>query len=105
MTRMGRMSVPLGTHGPMRPDILLAFEHAWPRHTGHKEEQIRRELGITPARYYQLLGRAAESREGMATHPITARVVRSRSAHRVQNTVQRRFPQRAGDSEIASDLA
>lgn len=63
----------------MRPEILLAFEHAWPRHDGHKETAIRRELGITPARFYQLLGRAAESREGIAAHPITARRVRDRA--------------------------
>lgn len=78
MTRMGRMSVPPGTVDPM-PAQLLAFEQRWPRHSGHKEETIRSELGITPARYYQLLHRAARSAEGIAVNPITARRVRERS--------------------------
>ncbi len=64
--------------GPMTPDLLLAFEQRWPRHSGHKEEQIRRELGITPARYYQLLGRVAKTVEGIAADPFTARRVRER---------------------------
>ncbi|WP_404474880.1 DUF3263 domain-containing protein [Microbacterium aerolatum] len=64
----------------MRPDTLLAFEHAWPRHTGRKETAIRRELGITPARYYVLLHRAARSRAGIAADPITARRIRDRAA-------------------------
>lgn len=64
----------------MRPEILLTFEHAWPRHDGRKETAIRRELGITPARYYVLLHRAARSRAGMVADPITARRIRDRAA-------------------------
>lgn len=63
----------------MRPELLLAFEHAWPQHSGRKETAIRRELGTTPARYYVLLHRAAASREGMSADPITSRRVRERS--------------------------
>lgn len=56
---------------------LLDFEAKWPRHTGAKEELIRDELRISPARYYQLLNRAAASLEGQAHDPITAhRVLR-----------------------------
>lgn len=62
----------------MLPDTLLAFEHSWPRHSGHKETAIRRELGITPARYYVLLHRAARSRAGIVADPITARRIRER---------------------------
>lgn len=64
----------------MHPELLLTFERSWPRHTGHKETAIRRELGITPARYYVLLHRAAHTREGIEAHPITARRVRERAA-------------------------
>lgn len=60
---------------------LLDFEHSHPRHNGWKEETIRRELGITPVRYYVLLGRAAESVEGIAHDPVTARRVRERRNH------------------------
>ncbi|WP_460795979.1 DUF3263 domain-containing protein [Microbacterium sp. GXF0217] len=64
----------------MPPETLLAFEARWPRHNGMKEEAIRHELGVTPARVYQLLGRAAHSPDGVRSDPITARRVRERSA-------------------------
>lgn len=65
----------------MPPDRLLAFESRWPRHTPDKDHRIRHELGITPARFYQLLARAAKTVEGIAADPITARRVRERSPH------------------------
>jgi hypothetical protein len=40
---------------------ILAFESEWFRHVGAKEEAIRADLGISPARYYQLLGRLIDS--------------------------------------------
>ena len=43
----------------MCPEALLAFEARWPRHSGSKELAIRAKLGVTPARFYQLLSRAA----------------------------------------------
>lgn len=64
----------------MSPETLLAFEAQWPRHTPDKDATIRRELGITPARFYQLLGRAAATVEGISADPITARRVRERGA-------------------------
>lgn len=64
----------------MPPDTLLAFERSWPQHSGYKETAIRRELGITPARYYVLLHRAARSRAGIVADPIAARRVRERAA-------------------------
>lgn len=58
---------------------LLDFERAWPRHSGHKETAIRA-LGLTPARYYVLLRRAAASMEGQAHDGVTAhRVLRRRA--------------------------
>ena len=57
---------------------LLDFEHAWPRHSHAKENAIRAR-GLTPARCYQLLSRAADSREGQAHDALTAhRVIRRR---------------------------
>jgi len=73
------MSVAGDTVDPMPPETLLAFEARWPRHNGTKDLAIRDELGITPARFYQLLGRAAKTIEGMRAHPITARRVRARA--------------------------
>lgn len=57
---------------------LLDFERQWGRHTGAKENAIRDDLGLAPARYYVLLGRAARSIEGQAHDPMTARRVRAR---------------------------
>lgn len=67
----------------MTPTRLLAFEAKHPAHVPSKTQTIRRELGIGPARYYQLLLRAASSAEGIAADPITARRVRE---HPVQAT-------------------
>lgn len=64
----------------MTPSVLLEFEARWPRHSGAKEEAIYGELGMPPARFYQLLSRAAKSREGIAADPITARRVRARGS-------------------------
>ena len=56
---------------------LLDFEAAHPgTHTWAKETTIRDTLGVTAARYYQLLQRAAASPAGIAHDPITARRVR-----------------------------
>ena len=60
---------------------LLDFERAHPTHSGFKEERIRATFSLTPARYYQLLFRAAASHDGQAHDALTA--------HRV---TRRRFP-------------
>lgn len=61
---------------------LLDFERAWPRHSGAKENAIIDTLGLKPARYYQLLRRAASSHDGQAHDAVTA--------HRVLRSVQAR---------------
>ncbi|MFK4760280.1 DUF3263 domain-containing protein [Microbacterium sp. ZW T5_45] len=63
----------------MTPAELLAFEATYPMSTPDRDERIRRELGITPVRYYALLDRAARSLEGIAADPFTARRVRERA--------------------------
>ncbi|RUQ06973.1 DUF3263 domain-containing protein [Microbacterium sp. HSID17254] len=60
------------------PSDLLAFEARFPVQTPAKTHAIDRELGLGPARYYQLLIRAASSRDGVSADPITARHVRER---------------------------
>lgn len=62
----------------MTASELLDFEREWPRHSGRKEIAIR-ERGLTPARYYVLLRRAAASLDGQRHDGITAhRVLRDR---------------------------
>lgn len=72
------MSVDAESVDSMLPADLLAFEAAHPRPTSEKHERIRRELGITPVRFYQLLHRAVDTREAIEADPITARRVRDR---------------------------
>lgn len=49
---------------------LLDFEARHPGHPGHKQQAIEAELGITAARYYQLLGRAIDQPGADRLDPI-----------------------------------
>ena len=61
---------------PATPDLserdlsILAFERQWWKHAGAKEEAIRREFGISTARYYQLLGNLIDSPLALAHDPM-----------------------------------
>ncbi|MCD2171153.1 MULTISPECIES: DUF3263 domain-containing protein [Microbacterium] len=57
---------------------FLAFEGEWRRHAGAKEEAIRAEFDLTPARYYQLLGRLIDTPEALAHDPMLVRRLRRR---------------------------
>jgi hypothetical protein len=50
---------------------LLNFEATWVgKSKALKEEAMRTDLGLPPARYYQLLGRVIETREALTTNPV-----------------------------------
>jgi hypothetical protein len=66
----------------LSPTELLNFEAQWPHHTPDKGETVRRELGITPVRYYQRLNPAVYTIDGVRADPITARRVRERIERR-----------------------
>ena len=59
-----------------RDRAILDFEGVWPRHVGAKEEAIRVELGLTPARYYQLLGRLIDTAEALEHDPMLVKRLR-----------------------------
>lgn len=59
-----------------RDRALLAFEAEWRRHGGAKEEAIRAEFGMPPARYYQLLGRLIDTAEALEHDPLLIRRLR-----------------------------
>lgn len=62
---------------------ILAFEAAWGAHGGAKEEAIRTELDLTPARYYQLLGRLIDTEAALASDPLlVGRLRRARDQQR-----------------------
>jgi hypothetical protein len=49
---------------------MLAFERAWWRRGGIKEEAIREEFGISSARYYQLLGALIDTPAALQEDPM-----------------------------------
>ena len=68
-----------------RDRAILALETAWPRHGGAKEEVIRAQLGMSAARYYQLLGRLIDSDVAVEYDPmLIGRLRRIREARAAQ---------------------
>jgi hypothetical protein len=59
-----------------RDRAILTLEAAWPRHGGMKEETIRAQLGMSPARYYQLLGRLIDTEAALDFDPLLIRRLR-----------------------------
>ncbi len=59
-----------------RDRAILDFEGEWRRHAGAKEEAIRAELGMAPARYYQLLGRIIDTAPAVQYDPMLVKRLR-----------------------------
>ncbi|MFE1644381.1 DUF3263 domain-containing protein [Microbacterium sp. P01] len=59
-----------------RDRAMLDFEAAWTRHAGAKEEAIRAELQLSPARYYQLLGRLLDTADALEYDPMLVKRLR-----------------------------
>lgn len=60
---------------------LLAFEARFTAHDAKKEEAVRGELQLTPARYYQLLDRLIVRQDALAADPLlVGRLLRMRDA-------------------------
>lgn len=59
-----------------RDRAMLDFERTWWSEPGPKEAGIRRRFGLSPARYYQVLGELAESEEALAYDPLVVRRLR-----------------------------
>lgn len=61
---------------PERDARILDFERRTWSHPGAKDEAIRVELGLTAARYYQLLNAVIESPAAFAHDPMLVRRLR-----------------------------
>lgn len=59
-----------------RERAILVFEARRPGHSSAKEEAIRAELELTPARYYQLLDRIIDSEQALVADPMLVRRLR-----------------------------
>lgn len=68
---------------------ILAFEGEWRRHAGAKEEAIRTELGLSTARYYQLLGRLIDSGDALAYDPMLVKRLRRLRDRRAAQRAER----------------
>ena len=74
-----------------RDRAILALEAAWPRQNGMKEETIREKLGMSPARYYQLLGQLIETDAALEAEPLLVRRLRRlRDSRASQRTARMR---------------
>lgn len=49
---------------------ILGFERHWFKHAGAKEQAIRSELGLSAARYYQLLGALIDRPAALVHDPM-----------------------------------
>ncbi len=72
-----------------RDRAILALEAAWPRHGGAKEEAIRTKLGMSPARYYQLLWRLIDTEQAQEHDPLLVRRLRRLRDNRSDKRVAR----------------
>ena len=59
-----------------RSRALLDFEREWWKLAPPKERAIRDRLGLSPARYHQLLNRAIDLPEALAYDPMLVRRLR-----------------------------
>lgn len=53
-----------------RDQAILDFERDWKQHPGAKEDAIRQTFGLSPARYYQVLGKLMDSEDALAYDPM-----------------------------------
>ena len=72
-----------------RDRAILTLEAASPRHGGMKEETIREKLGMSSARYYQLLGRLIETEAALEFDPLLVRRLRRIRDSRANQRVSR----------------
>ena len=68
-----------------RSRAILDLERGWWRRPGPKDRHIRTELGLSPARYYQLLNDLIDAPEALRYDPMLVRRLRRlRTARRRQ---------------------
>jgi len=85
-------AAPPGPLGERERDVL-AFERRWWRHAGAKEEAIRREFGVGPTAYYQLLSRLIDDPAAIAYDPMLVKRLHRQRASRQRQRSRRRLGQ------------
>ena len=59
-----------------REQAILDFERSWWMRDGSKEAAVKEELGLSSARYYQLLGSLLSRDDALAYDPLLVRRLR-----------------------------
>ncbi len=72
-----------------RDRALLDFESRWTVHDAAKEEAIRAELALAPARYYQLIGRVIDHPDAAAHDAMLVHRLRRLRAARERERASR----------------
>lgn len=71
MTMSGEHATQAGERTLSERDVrILKFERSWWRHAGQKEQAIRKEFGLSSARYYQVLSALIDSPAALAHDPM-----------------------------------
>jgi len=70
---------------------ILAFENKWTKHSGRKSDHIIRELGLTRARYFQMLNAILDDPAALAHDPVTVHRLRKVREERAANRASRLF--------------
>ena len=83
-----------GGAGPLdeRSKEILDFERGWWRDPGPKERAIRERLGLSPARYHQLLNGLIDRPDALAYDPMLVRRLRRLR----ENRRRKRYAKRLG---------
>jgi len=72
-----------------RDRAVLAFERQWWKYAGAKEEAIRREFGMSPTAYYQLLTTLIDDPSALQADPmLVKRLQRQRASRRRQRATR-----------------
>lgn len=79
-----------------RDRVLLDFESRWNGHGAAKEEAIRGELSMAPARYYQLLERVIDAPDAAAYDALLV--------HRLRRLREGRLSERAVRAGVAAEM-
>lgn len=72
-----------------RDRAILDFEGTWAKHVGAKEEAIRQQLGLSPARYYQLLNRVIDDAAALEYDTMLVKRLQRLRAQRHDQNVTR----------------
>jgi Protein of unknown function (DUF3263) len=81
-----------------RDVAMLEFESRWSRHTGAKEEAIKRLFGLSAARYYQVLNVVIDSPAAVRHDPMLVRRLQRARETRLAARSSRAFSSTTGDT-------